>query len=59
VTTPAEPPVREVRARSAVDSMATQAKTNGNGVPRSPDSDVVDLEVPSFLRRKRDASDDD
>ncbi|HET9521530.1 MAG TPA: cell division protein FtsZ [Candidatus Limnocylindrales bacterium] len=59
VTTPAEPPVREVRARSAVDSMATQAKTNGNGVPRSSDSDVVDLEVPSFLRRRRDASDDD
>lgn len=59
VTTPAEPPAREVRARSAVDAMATQATTYGNGVPRSPDSDVVDLEVPSFLRRKRDANDDD
>jgi cell division protein FtsZ len=59
VATPAEPPAREVRARSAVDAMATQATTNGAGVARSSDSDVVDLEVPSFLRRKRDANDDD
>ena len=59
MTTPAEPRAREVRARSAVDAMATQATTSGAGVPRSPESDVVDLEVPSFLRRNRDASDDD
>ncbi len=51
---PPKPRARTVSEESRVDAVTPPAEVSGEAPPQSPTVDEADLEVPSFLRRRRE-----